>query len=68
MPRKHYSPRISRFLVRVLYYESKRRKMPMTQLTDELLRKQFMGSEGWNKAEELRIAESPTSTTPISTR
>src|SRR5438874_1741755 len=33
----HYSPRISRFLVSVLYHEAKARKIPMTKLTDEIL-------------------------------
>lgn len=60
---KYYSPRISRFLVSVLYHEARRRKMPMTKLTDELLTQQLLGSEGWEKAQELRVAEnSPTYT------
>ncbi len=57
----HYSPRISRFLVSVLYHEAKRRQIPMTQLTDELLRQQLESSESWNQAQECRIAESPPS-------
>lgn len=61
MPRqRHYSPRISRFLVSVLYHEAKHRKMPMTKLTDALLRQQLSGSESWQKAEELRVAEEPS--------
>ena len=63
----HYSPRISRFLVSVLYHEAKHRKIPMTKLTDELLRQQLTSSHGWEKAEELRIAENPSSY-PNSTR
>ena len=56
MPKfRYYSPRISRFLVSLLYHEAKRRQIPMTQLTDELLRKQLMG-EGM---EETRVAEEP---------
>ena len=66
MPKTHYSPRISRFLVSVLYHEARRRQIPMTTLTDELLRRQLAGSESWAKAEELRIAEGPSS--PFSTR
>ena len=29
---RHYSPRISRFLVGVLYHEAKSRRIPMTKL------------------------------------
>lgn len=36
---RHYVPTISRSLVRVLYHEGKRRRMPMTRLVDELLTK-----------------------------
>lgn len=43
---QYYSPRISRFLVSALYHEAKHRKIPMTKLTDELLRKQLKGGEG----------------------
>ena len=54
---RHYSPVISRFLVSVLYHEARRLHIPMTKLTDELLRQQLSGSESWKKAEELRVAE-----------
>ena len=54
---RYYSPQISRFLVSVLYHEAQRRKIPMTRLTDELLRQQLSGSESWEKAQSLRIAE-----------
>ena len=54
---RYYSPQISRFQVSVLYYEARRRKMPMTALVDELLRRQLSGSESWQKVEELRVAE-----------
>ena len=54
----YYSPQISRFLVSVLYHEAKRRRMPMTKLTDELLRQQLGGSESWQMAEQARVAES----------
>jgi len=60
MPRpRHYSPQLSRFLVSVLYHEAKARRIPMTKLTDELLRQSLTGTESWRKAESLRIAESP---------
>lgn len=55
----HYSPQISRFLVSVLYHEARRRRIPMTRLTDELLRQQLEGSESWMKVQELRVAEDP---------
>ena len=64
---RHYSPRISRFLVSVLYHEAKHRKIPMTRLTDELLRQQLIGGQSWEKAEELRVAENPP-TYPASNR
>ena len=57
MPRpRHYSPQLSRFMVSVLYHEAKRRRMPMTKLTDHLLRQALDGSESWTQS--LRIAES----------
>ena len=57
MPRpQHYSPALSRFMVSVLYHEAKRRQMPMTKLTDHLLRHALDGSESWK--ESLRVAES----------
>lgn len=54
---RHYSPVISRFMVSVLYHEAKRRKIPMTKLTDHLLRQVLDGSESWRYAESLMIAE-----------
>lgn len=38
MPRNLYSPRLSDDVVRALYREGLRRRMPMTHLADELLR------------------------------
>ncbi|MCF7734301.1 MAG: hypothetical protein K9N23_21640 [Akkermansiaceae bacterium] len=38
MPRTLYSPRLSDDVVRALYREGQRRRMPMTRLADELLR------------------------------
>ena len=35
----HYSPVIQRDLVGLLYHEAKRRKLPMTKLVDQILRK-----------------------------
>ena len=64
---RHYSPRISRFLVSVLYHEAKRRQIPMTTLTDELLKKQLAGLPSWDMAQESRIAEEPPAYT-VSTK
>lgn len=61
MPRaRYYSPQLSRFVVSVLYHEAKRRRIPMTKLTDELLRERLSGSESWQTVESMRVAESPT--------
>jgi hypothetical protein len=38
MPRTLYSPRLSNDVVRALYNEGQRRRMPMTKLADLLLR------------------------------
>lgn len=38
MPRNLYSPKLSDDVVRRLYREGQRRKMPMTRLADDLLR------------------------------
>ncbi len=37
MPQKHYTPPLSRFIVRALYYEAKAPAMPMTRLANELV-------------------------------
>jgi hypothetical protein len=37
MPRTLYSPRLSDVVVRLLYQEGQRRRMPMTRLADELI-------------------------------
>lgn len=47
---RHYVPAISRSLVRVLYYEGKRRRMPMTRLVDELLTQALVNTPGWETA------------------
>lgn len=65
---RHYTPAISRFMVSVLYHEAQRRKMPMTKLTDLLLRQSLDGSESWRHA-ELKVAESsPPYPAPSSVR
>jgi len=60
MPKKHYSPRINRFLISVLYHEAKRRQIRMTQLVDDLLRQSLDKSKGWETAQQARIAEDPS--------
>ncbi len=56
MPRsRHYSPVIERFLVAVLYHEARHRKMPMTRLTNQLLREALSNSVGWQTATHLTV-------------
>lgn len=58
MPRQlHYSPAIQRFLVSALYHEAHRRGVPMTKLTNELLEKALLGTDGWRKAEESMVLQ-----------
>jgi hypothetical protein len=42
MPRTLYSPRLSDDVVRALYREGQRRRMPMTRLADDLLRQSLV--------------------------
>jgi hypothetical protein len=56
---RYYSPRISRFMVSVLYHEAQHRQVPMTRLVDDLLRQSLTGSKGWETARESRVAENP---------
>ncbi|MES2657185.1 MAG: hypothetical protein V4689_01135 [Verrucomicrobiota bacterium] len=44
MPRTLYSPRLSDDVVRRLYQEGKRRRMPMTRLADELILRSLSGT------------------------
>ena len=59
MPRKcpYYTPRISRFLVSVLYHEARSRQIPMTDLTEALLTQSLEGSESWRAAEASLLRE-----------
>ncbi len=50
---RHYSPAIERFLVAVLYHEARHRKMPMTRLTNQLLKEALANSIGWQQATQL---------------
>lgn len=49
-----YQPAISRQLIRVLYYEGKRRGVPMTRLIDEVLTGALCDTPGWRTAEKVR--------------
>jgi len=62
MPRKnpYYCPKISRFMVSVLYHEARSRQMPMTELTESLLRESLEGSQSWHVAAAALSAECPT--------
>jgi hypothetical protein len=44
MARTLYSPRLSDDVVRRLYHEGQRRRMPMTQLADQLIRQALAAS------------------------
>ena len=47
---RHYSPALDRFLVTVMYHEARHRKVPMTQLANELLKNALAESVGWQVA------------------
>ncbi len=51
MARSYYVPKASRHLVKVLYFEGKRRKMPMTRLLDLILTNALIATPGWKIAE-----------------
>jgi len=50
MPRKHYTPPLSRFLVCALFHEAKARKIPMTQLANNLVEAGLKETPGWQQA------------------
>ncbi len=59
MPRPHhYSPAIERFLVSVLYHEARHRKIPMTRLTNQLLKDALANSVGWRQTTQLVVLPS----------
>ena len=59
MPRSlHYTPPLSRFNVCALYHEAKQRRIPMTQLANNLVEAGLKESVGWQKAQEtMRLGE-----------
>ena len=63
MSRTLYSPRLSDDVVRALYREGQRRRMPMTRLADELLR-QAISTTGDNAA-VLRVCEDTPHSIPV---
>ncbi len=48
----HYSPPISREIVRVLYHERVRRKIPMTRLVEEILTNALRNTDSWRMMED----------------
>ncbi len=56
----HYSPQIRRELVRVLFYERKRRGIPMTRLVDEILSDALQGTQSWHMMEEPAAYNQPS--------
>ena len=48
----HYSPPIRRHIVAALYYERRRRGIPMTRMVDEILTTALRDSEGWRMMEK----------------
>jgi hypothetical protein len=55
----HYSPAIERFLVSVLYHEARHRRMPMTRLTNEIIKLALANSVGWQLASQSLNAPAP---------
>ena len=48
----HYSPPIRREIVRVLYHERIRRKIPMTRLVENILTDALKSTESWRMMED----------------
>jgi hypothetical protein len=63
MSRNLYSPRLSDDVVRALYREGQRRRMPMTRVADDLLR-QSLGTLA-DDTPVLRVCEDVREPTPI---
>jgi len=64
MPRKHYTPPLSRFLVCALFHQAKVRSIPMTQLANEILQAGLKETPGWKQAqaeqEAMQVGEGVT--------
>ena len=48
---KHYTPPLSRFNVYALYHEAKQRRIPMTQLANNLIELALKETPGWREAQ-----------------
>ena len=58
MPRKHYTPPLTRFNVCALYHESKARRISMVRLANEIMEAGLKESSGWKRAQEqMRVGE-----------
>ena len=57
MSRSLYSPKLSDDVVRALYREGQRRRMPMTRLADDLLRRSLGSVAGIQSALHIREEE-----------
>ncbi len=54
----YYTPPLSRFIVCALYHEAKARKIPMTQLVNNLVEAGLKDSAGWKEAQDqMRLGE-----------
>ena len=51
MPKKHYIPPLSRFLVCALHHEAKARGVPMTKLAQQLVEAGLRDTPGWQMAQ-----------------
>ena len=58
MSRTLYSPRLSDDVVRALYQEGQRRRLPMTRVADELLR-QSLAASSREPSAPLKVQEDP---------
>jgi hypothetical protein len=54
---KHYTPPLSRFLVCALYHEAKQRRIPMTQLANDLIELALKETPGWKEAQQQEAME-----------
>ncbi len=63
MPKTLYSPRLSDDVVRALYREGQRRRMPMTKLADDLLRQTL--STVTDISQTLHLCEEEPAVIPI---
>jgi hypothetical protein len=52
MRQKHYTPPFSRLNVCALYHEAKARKIPITQLANNLVETALKETAGWKEAED----------------